>query len=482
MRFNRLRFSSKHSSPPFIAATFLATVLLSCALLYSALCSASFSTFRAPPLGSLAPKQSTQQPRLEGPDVEGWDAAIDSGIATLRTIESADRRNGRELIVAGREATGYFDAASARARNSERVSVAEGGEKGPLAVDERKSAGDSSVGGELNDGKLAAVDGENSPGRLRSSGDIRRGGPLGIATDENAETFSRGSDAELRRSDGTRHSADATGIVPLSIGSVSSTFKEKLHRNVFYLKTHKSGSSAVAKALLRYCDRMRLSHTLRLPTTTYVVGGNLGSNRIDCFVTHHAAYDAEMLATYLKGRPDFVLTSLRLPMQRQLSWFRQQNKDWDARLGNVTSTECGSATSDALLTHFDDWIGRKRSASQWYTLQERGARLGSGRLKGNASAILEQFDFVFLKERMVESMECMCVEHGVRLCDREHPLRPVNTKAPNSCVENKLLVHRAEALMAGSVLDTILYERVDRQITACQRRGIPAVCRCVQQN
>lgn len=468
MRFNRLVYSSKHASPHFIGPISLATLSLACILIYSALC----SPFCAPPLAPLTPNQSTQPLPTKVPDLDRWDAAIDSGAATLRNVETVVRRNARHSSAAGKEEIGNVNAASATAtRDSEMVSVAGRGEEEPLAVDGRKSVDDSGVGRQLDVKKLALADGK------------RRGASVGIATDQNAQSFGGGNDVDLRKSDPTRHRTDAIGVAPLPIGyyPVRSTFNETLHRNVFYLKTHKSGSSAVANALLRYCNRMRLSHALHLPTTTYVVAANLQAKRVDCFVTHHAAYDAATLATYLKGRPQFLLTSLRLPMQRQLSWFRQQNRDWDTRLGNATSGECGSAASDALLTHFDDWIARKRSASQWYTLQERGARLGSGRLKGNGSAILEQFDFVFLKERMAESMECMCVQHGVRLCDREHPLRPVNTKAANSCVENKLLTHRAEALMAGSALDTILYELVDREITACQRRGIPAECACSQQ-
>jgi hypothetical protein len=198
-------------------------------------------------------------------------------------------------------------------------------------------------------------------------------------------------------------------------------------------------------------------------------------------VAHHATFDVQMLETYLKGPPEFLLTALRLPLQRQLSWFRQQNRNAENPVINASSPACVTR-NETLLKYFDEqWAPTQFSGSQWFSLQERGLRQSSDVLSHNATAIIEQFDFIFLKERLRESYECLCARTGIRLCSDEYPMEKANVKPQSSCVEMQLLAYRSEALMKGAANDLRLYEIVNDAITMCQLDGISLACRCPEE-
>lgn len=195
-------------------------------------------------------------------------------------------------------------------------------------------------------------------------------------------------------------------------------------------------------------------------------------------VAHHAIFEKEVVNSYLKGPSEFVLTSIRLPLQRQLSWFRQQNRHAENPSANASSPEC-APRNDTLLSYFDThWKPTKFSASQWFSLQERSTRLAEG-YATNLTAVVAPFDFIIVKERLRESYECLCAREGIRLCTAENPVRAANVKASDSCVEKQLLQYRAEDLMKGAANDLRLYEYANDFVTRCQAGGIPPACRCV---
>lgn len=248
-------------------------------------------------------------------------------------------------------------------------------------------------------------------------------------------------------------------------------FFERRYPSAFYLKTHKTGSTTVAHQLLSYARRHGLT-TLSAPGNVYIRVKNPNKGRVDAIVSHHVAFSWDIIHTYLHMTPTLRLTSIRLPLQRQLSWFRQQNRQHE----NMHLEGC-DMKNDTLLAAYDEWRGN-RSASQWNTLQESSSR---ERLQNNVTAILEQFTFVLVKEVMKESLECLCEEVAVRLCNEEEPLLRKNVKQKGSCVEKQLLQYRAEELMRGDEKDLILYEEAMNRVTDCQRKGISEECRCPEK-
>ena len=84
----------------------------------------------------------------------------------------------------------------------------------------------------------------------------------------------------------------------------------------------------------------------------------------------------------------------------------------------------------------------RTTAPQFALLQER---LRRDALRGDARAILAQFDFVFVMERLQESLECFCMSHGVRLCSAERPLRKLNNRDDLSFVA--IVLRRFESLI-----------------------------------
>lgn len=254
-------------------------------------------------------------------------------------------------------------------------------------------------------------------------------------------------------------------------------FTERKVKSMFYLKTHKTGSTSIASSLLEYCRRHGLS-TVSAPGNIYIRDRNPSDGRkADALVAHHAVFTLEILSSYLKSSPEVILTSIRLPLQRQLSWFRQQNKQFESEEITASSIECDTK-NETLLSYFDEWYEKKGSASQWYTLQETSQR---SKTDESVEAILDQFDFVFLKERSRESMECLCAKTGIRLCDREHPMKVRNVKPSNSCVERQLLRYRSEQLIRGAAKDLLLYETVSQRLDECQK-NVPLHCTCPEQS
>ena len=88
-------------------------------------------------------------------------------------------------------------------------------------------------------------------------------------------------------------------------------------------------------------------------------------------------------------------------------------------------------------------------------------------IEGDIEKILDQFDFVFIKERLRESFECFCEETGIRLCSAEMPLAKKNVRG-GTCIEQQLLKYRAAELLKGSEKDLLLYEAAGRRL-GCRR-------------
>lgn len=254
--------------------------------------------------------------------------------------------------------------------------------------------------------------------------------------------------------------------------SITQPFKEKKYDSIFYLKTHKTGSTTVAHHLLKYTRRFRLT-SLSGPGHKYYSSPRTpnGPPLADTIVAHHMSFDRRVIDTYLKKSPQLYLTSIRLPLQRQISWFRQQNKQHE--YSNQDITECDRKPNATMLQHFDNWVEKSSTAPQWLSLRESTKVKHLGR---NISEILAQFDFVFIKERFRDSFECTCSQLGMKLCSKKNPLARKNIK-PAGCVERQLLKYRGERLVKGSALDLMLYEEASRRLNTCMSKVTPE-CRC----
>lgn len=283
-------------------------------------------------------------------------------------------------------------------------------------------------------------------------------------------------------------------VLPTPALNPAPAFREKRYSSIFYFKTHKTGSTTIANTLYEYAKRHKLS-TLTAPGHMLVSTPNpRPAVRVHAVVGHHVVFDWPLILSYLRpdalqhvpaangsapvARPALVLTSFRLPMQRQISWFRQQNKQWDTLQCNISDGRDAlfrAGNASGLLSAFDRWVADgRRSAPQWRQLQERRSRLY---LRNDATRILEQFDFVFAKERMRDSFECACAQLGIRLCDAARPLRNLNVRREDGCVAEVLRHFRAAQLAEDSELDTFLYERVAQRLSDCVRQ-VPEECKC----
>ena len=246
---------------------------------------------------------------------------------------------------------------------------------------------------------------------------------------------------------------------------------ERKYTSLFYLKTHKTASTSVARLLYSYARRHKLS-TLQRPGEIFITSPNHRGDRSDAIVGHHMVYNWTVINSYLRRPPDLVLTSIRLPLQRQLSWFRQQNREFDTLLCPGRHTPRSNANVSMILSAFDDFVSSHETlGSQWSVLSERNSVLL------DAKAILDQFSFVLLKERLSESLMCLCRESGIRLCSEERELPSLNVAARSSCVERVLINHRSSVLVRGSERDLLLYEIVNERITKCMNE-IPSWCKC----
>lgn len=236
---------------------------------------------------------------------------------------------------------------------------------------------------------------------------------------------------------------------------------------MLYVKTHKTGSTTVAHHLLRYLKRHRL-RPLSAPGHIYIDSVNTDARRrADAVVAHHMAFNRTVYESYLRREPELVLTSIRLPLQRQLSWFRQQNRQFERLpLHNCT------ARNEHLLAFYDGWKAKKAGA-QWTTLREARRADELGR---DMEAIVAQFSFVLIKERMKESFECMCMKTGVRLCGRGDEMRRMNVREKDACVERQLVAWRYADLIKGDELDLLLYEIAGRKLSECGE--VSQACRC----
>lgn len=246
-----------------------------------------------------------------------------------------------------------------------------------------------------------------------------------------------------------------------------SSFKEKRYDSIFYLKTHKTGSTTIASLLYDYIHRQKLT-SIQYPSNIYISKPNINeaTKRANAIVGHHFLFDNNVINSYLIKQPTLIMTSLRLPLQRRLSWFRQQNR-------NLESIEqCDDKKEmNRILNNFDNFT---MIGSQWSEMIERSKRTLE---IDDTDDVLNVFDFVFLKERMTESIECFCKQHGVRLCQNDNTVGEKNVASRNGCVVKVLLKQRLTELCKGAERDLLLYEAVNQRISTCQRE-VPAHCRC----
>lgn len=267
-------------------------------------------------------------------------------------------------------------------------------------------------------------------------------------------------------------------------------FVEKRYDSIFYLKTHKTGSTTVAKLLYHYVRRHNLA-TVRAPGHLFISKPNTSSRKVDAAVGHHFAFSWEIIMTYLRKKPTLVLTSMRLPLQRRLSWFRQQHRDFESLQCPSVEHDLSNPDTDVavdernallnfegtaqVLEKFDAFMqSGSLSTSQWQLMTESSSRKSIGT---NLSKIIDQFHFIILKERMVESLTCLCKTFNVRLCSNEFPLTQSNVGDSDACVKRILLTFRLKELGMNCDLDSLLYEMVSERLSVCVR-SVPEHCRC----
>lgn len=316
------------------------------------------------------------------------------------------------------------------------------------------------------------------------------------STDDNGEMEnSTANGQEMWRVGGLTDTGVGEQVV-MSTEVNGSLFVEKRYDSIFYLKMHKTGSTLLAHHLSEYLKRHSLrsikapghifisvqNNVTEIQTATLDNGTTIAKTdlvRADAIVRHHFNFDWDVILSYLKKPPKLVLTSMRLPLQRQLSWFRQQNRQWDTLncsmiSRNDTRSLITLGIQSGLLKVFDNFTKTGRMiASQSDVMTESSAR---STLYGNLPGILAQFDFVFLKERLVESLECFCKRFDVQLCSTTYPATRTNYGGSDSCIERILFASRIKAF-AMYPEDHLLYEIVNQRLSHCQR-DIPAHCRC----
>lgn len=110
---------------------------------------------------------------------------------------------------------------------------------------------------------------------------------------------------------------------------------------------------------------------------------------------------------------------------------------------------------------------------QWLSVRESAA---TSYLDRDMDKIIDQFDFVFVMERMRASFECACMKLGMRLCSQQMRLKQRNIRQKNSCVEKQLIKFRFQDLMRGDELDLLLYEAAGARLDQC--RNISEHCKC----
>lgn len=263
-------------------------------------------------------------------------------------------------------------------------------------------------------------------------------------------------------------------------------FSETRYDSTFYLKTHKTGSTTIARLLYSYTHRQKLK-TLKAPGHIFISKPNPSSHKVDAAVGHHFAFNWDIIHSYLHRPPSLILTSLRLPLQRRLSWFRQQNREFESLICPVLSPNASDLnidTQEALLNFsgttqvlnaFDKFVENNQMVGpQWKTMRESNARDSLGT---NLTKILGQFQFVILKERMAESLECLCKTLNVRLCSESSPLVRMNVGDDDACVKRILLAFRLKELGTDCEMDSLLYESVSEDLSICIR-SVPDYCKC----
>lgn len=144
----------------------------------------------------------------------------------------------------------------------------------------------------------------------------------------------------------------ATTIPPVTQSSpiaIPTPFTEKRYDSIFYYKTHKTGSSTLAHHLYKYLSRFQLT-SLRAPGHIFMrtLRPEDGPPRVDAVIMHHMLFDRTLIESYLKKPPNLLITSLRLPLQRQISWFRQQNRHHEYKISNQ-SQSCTDTRNTTLL-------------------------------------------------------------------------------------------------------------------------------------
>ncbi|PXF41746.1 hypothetical protein BWQ96_08535 [Gracilariopsis chorda] len=250
--------------------------------------------------------------------------------------------------------------------------------------------------------------------------------------------------------------------------------EERVHRPIFYLKMHKTASTTISRALKLYAGR----HGLSISTASglrYIIEPNPTSNRYDIIALQHMAFNFEILDTFLTERPNLILTSIRHPTDRAVSWFRQQIPKFE----RISDRDCQKKEKQ-ILDEFDKFVDQGRlQASQFFQMQERTARLALHPRKMNLTQIVDQFHFIFLQERLTDSFECFCKQHGVFLCDANNPVKYENAKKSRGCVQHMLMQHRPNVLTKGYEQDVQVMNWVREQLDQCVK-DIPEHCRCMR--
>lgn len=246
------------------------------------------------------------------------------------------------------------------------------------------------------------------------------------------------------------------------------SLSEPKYSSIFYLKTHKTGSTTIKYHLLNYMNRHKLQ-SISAPGHIFISSMNPKPRvRADGIVAHHMVFNRTVYESYLRQAPELILSSIRLPLQRQVSWFRQQNNQFE----DMDIENCTLGQNLTLLNYYDKWRKTKKIGAQWMTMREAEAKENLGM---DVEKILNQFDFVFVREHMKESFECFCALKRVNLCNGSE-LGNRNTKHTGSCVEQQLLKYRSNVLMSGDELDLLLYEAAVRRLRDCG--NISEECRC----
>eukprot|EP00737_Agarophyton_chilense_P002827 gb/GEZJ01003254.1/.p2 GENE.gb/GEZJ01003254.1/~~gb/GEZJ01003254.1/.p2 ORF type:complete len:227 (+),score=26.51 gb/GEZJ01003254.1/:2653-3333(+) len=224
----------------------------------------------------------------------------------------------------------------------------------------------------------------------------------------------------------------------------------------------KTASTTISRALSNMPHAMTYPFQL-LPDTNILPNPNPTADRFYFIALQHMPYNLPVRDTFLKVRPNFVLSSIRHPTDRAISSFRQQINQFEC----VSEMDCPKK-EQLIITEFDKFVDQRRmQASQFFQLQERSPRLALRPKKLNITRVVSQLDFIFLQERLQDSFECFCKTHGVHLCDSKTSVKRENAKKKRACVEHVFMQHRFIVLSKGYEQDFQILKWFRSQLDTC---------------